>query len=86
MQFVVFLLFGLVAGAIAKFIMPGTQGGGFIMTTILGVIGSFVGGYLGNLLGLGGSAAGFNLVSLATAVGGALLVLFIYGMVMRGKG
>jgi uncharacterized membrane protein YeaQ/YmgE (transglycosylase-associated protein family) len=68
------IVFGLIAGTIAKFVMPGRDGGGFILTVILGVVGAMLGGVLGNRLGWG-SVSGFNLRSFGLAVGGALVVL-----------
>ena len=77
------LIFGLIAGAVAKFIMPGKQGGGIILTIILGIVGAVVGGFLGtHLLGFG-DISGFDLRSMAIAVGGAFLVLIVYGIFSR---
>lgn len=78
------MLFGLLAGVIAKVIMPGKDPGGWIITILLGIAGSCVGGYVARLLGLGVHSKGFNLPSLATAVGGALLLLFLYRVIRRG--
>ena len=69
---------------IAKFIMPGRQGGGFILTTLLGIIGAVVGGFVANLVGFGG-ATGFNVKSLIIAVVGALIVLVLYGLIFGRK-
>ncbi|WP_432470337.1 GlsB/YeaQ/YmgE family stress response membrane protein [Amphritea sp. HPY] len=71
------IVLGLVAGMLAKWLMPGKDGGGFIITTLLGVAGAFVGGFLGSLVGFGG-ADGFNLGSIATATVGAFILLFVY--------
>jgi uncharacterized membrane protein YeaQ/YmgE (transglycosylase-associated protein family) len=84
MEILSWLLFGLVAGVIAKVIMPGKDPGGWIVTIGLGIAGSFVGGYAARLLGLGVHSKGFNLPSLATAVGGALLLLLAYRIIKRG--
>ncbi len=69
------IIFGLVVGALAKLIMPGKDPGGFVVTTLLGIIGAVVGGFLGRLLGLyqEGEPAGF-----IGALLGAILVLWIY--------
>jgi uncharacterized membrane protein YeaQ/YmgE (transglycosylase-associated protein family) len=79
-------LFGLIAGAVAKFLMPGKAGGdfsGWIMTILLGIGGALLGGFLShNLLNL--DVSGFNLTSFAIAVGGALIVLILYRLLMRG--
>ncbi|MBC8946485.1 MULTISPECIES: GlsB/YeaQ/YmgE family stress response membrane protein [Xenorhabdus] len=71
------IIFGLIAGIIAKWIMPGDNSSGIIMTVILGIIGAVVGGYISTFLGMG-KVDGFNLGSFAIAVIGALIVLFIY--------
>ena len=65
--------------------MPGQQGGGIILTIVLGVVGALVGGFLGTYVFGFGDISGFNLRSIAIAVGGALLVLFVYGLVARGR-
>ena len=69
------IIFGLVVGALAKLVMPGKDPGGFIVTTLLGIVGAVVGGFLGRLLGLykEGEPAGF-----VGAFVGAVLVLWIY--------
>lgn len=77
MGILAWIVFGLIAGAIAKFLMPGNDPGGFIITILIGIAGAVVGGFIGSLLGLGG-VDGFNLGSFAIAVLGALLLLFIY--------
>jgi len=86
MSILAWIVFGLIAGALAKFIMPGQQGGGIILTIVLGIVGAVVGGFIGTyVLGFGG-ISGFDLRSMAIAVGGALLVLFLYGLVVRNRG
>ncbi len=69
------ILLGLVVGALAKWIMPGPDPGGMVITILLGVAGAFVGGWIGTFLGLG-SVSGFDFGSLALATGGALLLLW----------
>ena len=69
------ILLGLVVGLLAKWIMPGPDPGGLIITILLGIAGAFVGGFVGSLIGLG-DVSGFNLGSLALATGGALLLLW----------
>jgi uncharacterized membrane protein YeaQ/YmgE (transglycosylase-associated protein family) len=82
-------LFGLIAGAIAQFLMPGRDPGdaanpaGFITTTILGVVGALLGGFISSRL-FDWDVTGFNLPSFAVAIGGALLVLAIYRIVSTG--
>ena len=77
MGIISWVIFGLIAGILAKWIMPGKDGGGFIVTTLLGVAGAFVGGFIGSFFGLG-YVGSFILGSMATAVAGALVLLFIY--------
>jgi uncharacterized membrane protein YeaQ/YmgE (transglycosylase-associated protein family) len=79
------IVLGLVAGALAKFVMPGQQGGGIIVTSVLGVVGAIVGGALGTYVFGFGDISGFDLRSIGIAVGGALLVLIVYGLVARGR-
>jgi len=78
------ILLGLVVGILAKVIMPGPDGGGFILTTLLGIAGAFVGGFIGSLLGLG-TVSGFSLGSLALAVVGALLLLWGHRQLRGGS-
>jgi uncharacterized membrane protein YeaQ/YmgE (transglycosylase-associated protein family) len=77
------ILLGLVVGLLAKWIMPGRDPGGLVITILLGVAGAFVGGFIGSLIGLGG-VTGFNLGSLALATGGALLLLWGHRQI-RGR-
>jgi uncharacterized membrane protein YeaQ/YmgE (transglycosylase-associated protein family) len=77
MGFISWILVGLVAGILAKWIMPGRDGGGIVLTILLGIAGAFVGGFLGALIGIG-SVSGFNIPTLFTATAGGVLVLFLY--------
>ncbi len=76
------ILLGLVAGALAKFIMPGDDPGGVIVTIIIGIAGAVVGGFLGSML-LDVNVTGFNLSSLLIAIVGAIVVLAIYRQVKK---
>jgi uncharacterized membrane protein YeaQ/YmgE (transglycosylase-associated protein family) len=76
MGILTWILLGLVVGALAKWIMPGDDPGGIVMTILLGIAGAFVGGFIATRIGLG-SVSGFNLGSLAVATAGALLLLFL---------
>jgi uncharacterized membrane protein YeaQ/YmgE (transglycosylase-associated protein family) len=73
------ILFGLIVGVIAKLIMPGKDPGGFIVTILLGIAGAFMGGFIGQALGLyrEGEPAGWLM-----AILGAILLLAIYRMVI----
>jgi uncharacterized membrane protein YeaQ/YmgE (transglycosylase-associated protein family) len=74
------VLFGLVVGIVAKLLMPGRDPGGLIITTVLGIVGAVMGGFLGRTLGLygPGEPAGFLMATL-----GAVVLLFIYRMMRR---
>jgi uncharacterized membrane protein YeaQ/YmgE (transglycosylase-associated protein family) len=76
------IIFGLIAGAVAKLIMPGRDPGGFIITIILGILGAVVGGWIGTTLGFG-TVTGFNLGSFGVAIVGALVLLAIYRAVAK---
>ena len=76
------IIMGLIVGALAKFLMPGEDPGGIIVTILIGIAGAFVGGFVGAKMGLG-TVSGFNLGSIALATGGALLLLIIYRLVKR---
>jgi uncharacterized membrane protein YeaQ/YmgE (transglycosylase-associated protein family) len=76
------ILFGLVAGIIAKLVMPGKDPGGFFVTILLGIAGAVLGGFIGQALGFygEGQAAGFFM-----SVLGAILLLVIYRVLVRGR-
>ncbi len=83
MTILIWIALGLVAGMLAKFILPGRQGGGFILTTILGIAGAFLGGWLGQkVLGIG-VTGGFTWQSILTAVVGALVILIIFSFLNK---
>ena len=71
------ILFGLIAGLLAKWIMPGKDPGGFIVTILIGIAGAVVGGFISTALGFG-DISGFDLRSMLIAIGGALVLLFAY--------
>jgi uncharacterized membrane protein YeaQ/YmgE (transglycosylase-associated protein family) len=83
MGLLVWVIFGLLAGIVAKLIMPGKDPGGFILTVIIGIAGAMIGGFISTRLGFG-DISGFDIRSFAIAVLGALLLLFIYHRV-RGR-
>jgi uncharacterized membrane protein YeaQ/YmgE (transglycosylase-associated protein family) len=76
------IIFGLIAGALAKFIMPGRDPGGIIVTILIGIAGAVVGGFIGSALGFG-DVTGFNFGSFIIAVLGAILLLIIYRMMTK---
>ncbi len=71
------IVFGLIAGLLAKWVMPGKDPGGLIVTILIGVAGAFVGGMIATFFGFG-DVSGFNISSFLIAVGGAVLLLFAY--------
>jgi uncharacterized membrane protein YeaQ/YmgE (transglycosylase-associated protein family) len=74
------IIFGLIAGIIAKWIMPDKENVGIIGTIILGIVGAVVGGYISTFFGFG-KVDGFNFGSFVVAVTGAIVVLYIYNKV-----
>ena len=83
--FLGFILLGLIAGAIAKLILPGKQGGGWIATLLLGVAGALLAGWLGGIL-FGYSYEGFfDITSWIVAIVGAIIVLLIWGLITRSR-
>src|SRR5438067_11007687 len=78
MGILAWIILGLIAGAIAKAIMPGRDPGGFVVTALIGIVGAVIGGFLGNMLfGIGG-VSGIDIRSILIAVCGALVLLWIY--------
>lgn len=77
------IAFGLIAGALAKFVMPGRDPGGCIVTTIIGVVGALLGGFLATALGFGG-ISGFDIRSFIIAICGSILLLVIFRAI-RGR-
>ena len=84
MSILLFIVFGIVAGLIARAIMPGNQGMGVIKTGLLGIAGSFVGGFVGSMFS-GHSVLEFQTTGLIGSVLGALAVLAIMGYAGRGR-
>ena len=76
------ILLGLIVGALAKFVMPGDDPGGIIVTILIGIAGAFLGGFIGTTLGVG-SVTGFNMVSILLAIGGAVILLVLYRLIKR---
>ena len=82
MGILLWIVFGLVAGAVAKFIMPGPDPGGWIVTILLGIGGAIVGGMVATAFGFGGMTS-FDIRSLMVAIGGALILLAGYRLVAK---
>lgn len=82
MDILLWIVFGLVVGIVAKLIMPGNDPGGIVLTIILGVVGAMAGGWIGRVMGLyrEGEPAGFIM-----AVVGAVVVLGLYRLLMPGR-
>lgn len=77
MGIISWIVLGLVCGALAKFIMPGKDGGGILVTMALGIVGALVGGFIATALNVG-DVSGFNIKSVLIATGGALVVLAVW--------
>ena len=85
MGFIGWIVLGLIAGALAKLILPGKQGGGFFATLILGVVGALLGGWLGSLLFNVDISSFWSPVSWLLAIGGSIIVLLIWGLIFGRK-
>lgn len=88
MNIIAWIVLGLIAGAIGKAIYPGRQGGGILSTMILGIIGAFVGGSIVSLLQTGTiqlTAATLSIPGLIVAIIGAMVAIFIWGLITRGS-
>ena len=85
MGILAWIILGLIAGAIAKALMPGRDPGGFIVTALIGIVGAVIGGFLGNMIfGIGG-VSGVDIRSILISVVGALVLLWIYRMATRRR-
>lgn len=82
MGFLSWILLGFIAGALAKFIMPGKDPGGCLITTIIGVVGAVVGGYLATMAGYG-KIESFDLGGIFLATLGAIVLLIVYRVIRR---
>jgi uncharacterized membrane protein YeaQ/YmgE (transglycosylase-associated protein family) len=82
MGVVSWLLFGLVAGAIAKLIMPGKDPGGCLITSVIGMLGSMIGGFIGTRFFRIQHVTGFNMRSLGLAILGAIVLLTVYRLIL----
>ena len=82
MGFISWIILGLIAGLLAKFIMPGEDPGGLIVTILIGIAGAVVGGLIGTFIGLG-EVTGLNLKSIGISIVGALVLLAGYRMLKK---
>lgn len=80
-----FLIFGLIAGAVARLILPGKQAGGWVITLILGVVGAFLGGFIGSLI-FKQDYATWSIPNFLLSVVGAIIVLLVFGAITGRKG
>ena len=85
MGFLAFLILGLIAGAIAKLILPGDQGGGWIATLVLGVVVALLGGWVGSAVFNVGLEEFWSIQTWLVAIAGALVVLLIWGFITKRK-
>jgi uncharacterized membrane protein YeaQ/YmgE (transglycosylase-associated protein family) len=86
MNIIAWIILGILAGAIAKAIYPGHQGGGILATILLGIVGAFIGGSLYSLLTTGTlqiAAAGLSIPGLLLAIVGAMIAIFLWGLMTR---
>lgn len=86
MGIISWIILGLIAGAIAKLIYPGTQGGGIFATMGLGIVGAFLGGTLYTFLttrSLQLASVSFSLGGIVVAVIGAMIAIFIWGLITK---
>lgn len=86
MGFIAYLILGLIAAVIAKLILPGRQGGGWIATLIIGILGALLGGWIGTAIFGVGVDSFFSLSSWLCAIGGSLIVLIVWGLITGRKG
>lgn len=79
------IILGLIAGAIAKLILPGKQGGGWLITLVLGVVGAILGGFIGSAIFGVGINEFWSLSTWLLAIGGSIIVLLVYGFLTKGR-
>lgn len=84
MGLLTWIILGAIAGAIAKWIMPGEDPGGIIVTILLGIAGALIGGFIASAIGLGG-VEGLTFGSIIIAILGAVLLLFLYRLVTGNR-
>ena len=82
MGIISWIFLGLIAGALAKFIVPGKDPGGMLVTIIIGVVGAIIGGFLGSFIGLG-RVESFDFGGLIIATLGAIILLVVYRLISK---
>jgi uncharacterized membrane protein YeaQ/YmgE (transglycosylase-associated protein family) len=85
MGIISWIFLGLIAGALAKFLVPGKDPGGFIVTILIGIVGAILGGFLGSFIGLG-RVESFDIGGLIIATLGAIILLILYRLFRKGTG
>lgn len=75
------IIVGLIAGVLAKWIMPGKDPGGILITILIGIVGGVVGGFIASQLGIDGG----NIINIVIATAGAILLLFLYRLVTKNR-
>lgn len=85
MGILAWIILGLLVGAIAKAILPGRQGGGWIATLILGVVGALLGGFIGNAVFGGGLSSFWSIRTWLLAIVGSLIVLVVWGFITKRR-
>ncbi|MCH9691559.1 MAG: GlsB/YeaQ/YmgE family stress response membrane protein [Gammaproteobacteria bacterium] len=81
MNLLSWIFLGLIAGVLARWIVPGPNPGGWVVTIVIGVVGAFIGGWLGSLVGIGGAITSFSIGSIVTATIGAIILLVVFHLV-----
>jgi len=84
MSWIAWIVLGLIAGIIAKLLMPGRDPGGFIITAIIGIVGALIGGFISTRLGFG-DVTGLNIASILIAVVGSIVLLIVYRLFVRNR-
>ena len=85
MGIIAWIVLGLIAGALAKFLMPGDDPGGLIITILLGIAGAIVGGFIAVALNISNGVDDFDLGSIVLAIAGAMLLLFGYRLLVGNR-
>lgn len=85
MSIIAWIVLGLIAGGLAKFIMPGKDPGGCFITMVIGIVGAVLGGWVSTLLGFGGLSGELDWRNLLIAILGALILLFLYRLISKRR-